>query len=174
MTGKKLLIVVDMQNDFIDGSLGTPEAQAIVPGVKKRIEEYLAEGQDVVFTLDTHYENYMETLEGKNLPMMHCQKGSDGWKLAPSLAEFPGQRFEKPTFGSVELARYVQRKEYDSIELLGLCTDICVISNAMLMKAVLPGTPVSVNAACSAGVTPESHENALKAMKMCQIEIIEA
>lgn len=174
MTGKKLLIVVDMQNDFIDGSLGTPEAQAIVPGVKKRIEEYLAEGQDVVFTLDTHYENYMETLEGKNLPVMHCQKGSDGWKLASSLAEFPGQRFEKPTFGSVELARYVQRKEYDSIELLGLCTDICVISNAMLMKAVLPGTPVSVNAACSAGVTPESHENALKAMKMCQIEIIEA
>lgn len=172
MTGKRLLIVVDMQNDFIDGSLGTAEAQAIVPWVKKRIEEYLAEEQDVVFTLDTHYENYMETLEGKSLPVLHCLKGTDGWKLAPSLADFPGKRFEKPTFGSVELARYVQTKEYDSIELLGLCTDICVISNAMLMKAVLPGTPVSVNAACSAGVTPESHENALKAMKMCQIEVI--
>lgn len=172
MTGKKLLIVVDMQNDFIDGSLGTPEAQAIVPAVKKRIEEYLAEEQDVVFTLDTHYENYMETLEGKNLPVPHCQKGTKGWELSPELSGYPGKRFEKSTFGSMELVGYLKEKEYDSIELLGLCTDICVISNAMLVKAVLPGTPVSVNAACSAGVTPESHENALKAMGMCQIEII--
>lgn len=172
MTGKRLLIVVDMQNDFIDGSLGTPEAQAIVPAVKARIKEYLAEEQDVVFTLDTHYENYMETLEGKNLPVLHCQKGTQGWELSPELAGYPGKRFEKPTFGSMELAGYLKEKEYDSIELLGLCTDICVISNAMLAKAVLPGTPVSVNAACCAGVTPESHENALKAMGMCQIEII--
>lgn len=172
MTGKKLLIVVDMQNDFIDGSLGTPEAQAIVPAVRKRVEEYLADGQEIVFTLDTHYENYMDTLEGKKLPVLHCQKESEGWKLSASLAEFPGKRFEKPGFGSVELARYVQEKEYDSIELLGLCTDICVISNAMLMKAVLPGTPIAVKADCCAGVTPESHENALKAMQMCQIDVI--
>ena len=172
MNEKKLLVVVDMQKDFIDGSLGTPEAQAIVPAVKKRIEEFVAEGQDVVFTLDTHYENYPETLEGKNLPVMHCLKGSDGWQLAEELQNFPGKRFEKPTFGSVELARYVQEREYDRIELLGLCTDICVISNALLMKTVLPGTPVAVNAGCCAGVTPESHENALRSMKMCQVEIV--
>ena len=172
MENRKLLVVVDMQKDFIDGSLGTPEAQAIVPSVKKRIEEYVAEGQDVVFTLDTHYENYMETLEGKNLPVFHCLKGSEGWQLAPELQNFPGKRFEKPTFGSVDLARYVQDREYERIELLGLCTDICVITNAMLLKTVLPGTPIAVNEACCAGVTPESHANALKAMKMCQVEIV--
>lgn len=172
MENRKLLVVVDMQKDFIDGSLGTPEAQAIVPAVKKRIEEYVAEGQDVVFTLDTHYENYMETLEGKNLPVMHCQKGSEGWQLAEGLENYPGKRFEKPTFGCVELARYVQAVEYERIELLGLCTDICVIANALLLKSVLPGTPIAVNEACCAGVTPESHENALKAMKMCQVEIV--
>lgn len=172
MTGKTLLVVVDMQNDFISGTLGTSEAQAIVPRVKARVEQQLAEGQEVVFTQDTHYENYMDTLEGKKLPVMHCQKGTEGWKLEDSLAAFPGKRFEKTAFGSVELARYVQTEEFDRIELLGLCTDICVIANALLMKTVLPGTPIFVRADCCAGVTPESHENALKAMQMCQVEII--
>lgn len=168
---KKLLIVVDMQNDFIDGALGTKEAKAIVPAVKKKIEEYQGEDCEVLFTMDTHYENYLETLEGKKLPVIHCQKGTRGWELCPELEGFEGKRFEKPSFGSVEMARYVGAGEYESVELAGLCTDICVISNAMLVKAVLPGTPVSVDSACCAGVTPESHRNALEAMRMCQIDI---
>lgn len=168
---KKLLIVVDMQNDFIDGALGTKEAKAIVPAVKKKIEEYQGEDCEVLFTMDTHYENYLETLEGKKLPVLHCQKGTRGWELCPELEGFEGKRFEKPSFGSVEMARYVGAGEYESVELAGLCTDICVISNAMLVKAVLPGTPVSVDSACCAGVTPESHRNALEAMRMCQIDI---
>lgn len=166
------MVVVDMQNDFIDGTLGTPQAQAIVPNVRARVQQQLAEGQEIVFTQDTHYENYMDTLEGRKLPVMHCQKGSEGWKLEASLEGISGKRFEKTTFGSVELARYVQTEEFDSIELIGLCTDICVIANAMLLKTVLSGTPILVRADCCAGVTPESHENALKAMQMCQIEVI--
>jgi len=168
---KELLVVVDMQNDFIDGSLGTKEAQAIVPAVRKKIEDYLAREQEVVFTLDTHFDNYLETQEGKKLPVVHCRRGSKGWELSPELAHFPGKRFEKPVFGSVELAAYVKEKEYDTIELIGLCTDICVISNALILRSVLPGTPIRVDASCCAGVTPESHKNALEAMKMCQIEI---
>lgn len=169
---KKLLIVVDMQNDFIDGSLGTEEAKQIVPAVVKKIEEYQGEDCEVLFTMDTHYENYLETLEGKKLPVVHCQKGTKGWELCPEIAAFEGTRFEKPSFASLELGRYVGGKEYESVELAGLCTDICVISNAMLMKAVLPGTPVKVDSSCCAGMTPESHKNALEAMKMCQIDVI--
>ena len=169
---RKLLIVVDMQNDFIDGSLGTKEAEAIIPAVRRKIEEYSGDEEgEVVFTMDTHYDNYMETLEGKHLPVKHCIKETKGWELCPALNGCEGQRFEKSTFGSVELARYVLDKEYDSIELAGLCTDICVISNALIMKTVLPGTPVMVDASCCAGVTPESHMNALNAMKMCQIDV---
>lgn len=168
---KKLLIVVDMQNDFIDGSLGSPQAVAIVPAVKKKIEEYQGEDCEILFTMDTHYENYLDTLEGKKLPVLHCQKGTKGWELCQELAGFEGKRFEKPSFGSLELAHYVGAREYESVELAGLCTDICVISNAMLMKAVLPGTPVMVDSACCAGVTVESHNNALEAMKMCQIDV---
>lgn len=168
---KRLLIVVDMQNDFIDGALGTAEAAAIVPAVRKKIEEYQGEDCEILFTMDTHYENYLETLEGKKLPVVHCRKGTKGWELSPEIGEFEGRRFEKPSFGSVELARYVGAGEYESVELVGLCTDICVISNAMLIKAVLPGTPVCVDSACCAGVTPESHRNALEAMKMCQIDV---
>lgn len=165
------MVVVDMQNDFIDGSLGTGEAQAVVPAVKAKIEAYRSDGQDVVFTVDTHYDNYLETLEGKNLPVKHCMKQTKGWELSPELNGFEGKRFEKSTFGSVDLARYVQEEEYDAVELVGLCTDICVITNALLLKTALPGTPISVDSACCAGVTPESHENALRAMKMCQVEI---
>lgn len=169
---KKLLIVVDMQNDFIDGSLGTKEAQAIVPKVVEKIKGYKAAGDDVVFTLDTHYEDYMNTLEGKNLPVLHCIKGTDGWKLQKDIDVFEGKRFEKITFGSVGLADYVAGEGYDQVELVGLCTDICVISNAMLIKAAMPNTPILVDALCCAGVTPESHDNALAAMKMCQISVV--
>lgn len=169
---KKLLIVVDMQKDFIDGTLGTKEAEAIVPNVKKKIEEYEAAGDEVAFTLDTHETAYLDTQEGKNLPVIHCIKGTEGWELAPSLKEFQGKQFEKNTFGSADLGEYVKGREYESIELIGLCTDICVISNALLIKAFLPETPILVDSSCCAGVTPESHGNALDAMKMCQIKVV--
>ena len=168
---KRLLIVVDMQNDFVDGSLGTEEAKAIVPAVCRKIEEYRTAGQDVVFTMDTHFDNYLDTLEGKNLPVVHCIKGTNGWELCPELAGSLGKRFEKPTFGCEELGAYVKNGAYDFVELLGLCTDICVISNAILVKAAAPEIPVAVDSACCAGVTPKSHQNALEAMKMCQITV---
>jgi len=168
---RKLLVVVDMQNDFIDGSLGTKEAQAIVPNVIEKIKSYKEEGADVVFTLDTHYEDYMDTLEGKNLPVLHCIKGTEGWQIQKDIDVFDGKRFEKITFGSVGLADYVAGEGYDQVELVGLCTDICVISNAMLIKAAMPNTPILVDASCCAGVTPESHDNALAAMTMCQITV---
>lgn len=168
---KRLLVVVDMQKDFIDGSLGTKEAQEIVPGVVKKIKEYEAAGDEVVFTFDTHHENYLETQEGKRLPVKHCIKGTEGWELDKELQGFSGKRFEKPAFGSRELAQWAKAGGFSSIELVGLCTDICVISNALLLKAFLPETPVLVDASCCAGVTPKSHENALEAMKMCQIDV---
>ena len=169
---KRLLIVVDMQKDFIDGSLGSPEAVAIVPKVKRKIEEYRAAGDEVIFTLDTHEENYLDTHEGKKLPVAHCIRGTAGWELDDSLKEFQGTSFEKNTFGSAVLGEYVKEREYESIELVGLCTDICVISNALLVKAFLPETPVIVDSSCCAGVTEKSHENALEAMRVCQIEIL--
>ena len=167
----KLLVVVDMQKDFIDGALGTKEAQSIVAGVKKEIENF---DGDVVFTFDTHSSIYLDTQEGKNLPVPHCIKGTDGWKLDKDIEplSFGKKCFEKPTFGSVELAEFVANGDYTDITLIGLCTDICVISNAMLLKAYLPEAKISVKASACAGVTPESHENALSAMKMCQINII--
>lgn len=167
----KLLVVVDMQKDFVDGSLGTAEAVKIVPSVVKEIENFDGE---VVFTLDTHSSIYLETQEGKNLPVPHCIKGTDGWKLDSTIEPLSSGRriFEKPTFGSVELAEFVANGDYNDITLIGLCTDICVLSNAMLIKAFLPEVTVSVIANACAGVTPESHENALSAMKMCQINIL--
>ncbi len=167
----KLLVVVDMQKDFIDGALGTKEAQEIVPSVVDEIKNF---DGDVVFTFDTHSSLYLETREGKNLPVEHCIKGTDGFKLDKNIQPLAiGKKcFEKPTFGSVELAGFVADNDYTDITLIGLCTDICVISNAMLIKAYLPEADVRVKASCCAGVTPESHENALSAMKMCQIDII--
>lgn len=167
---KKLLVVVDMQKDFIDGALGTEEAQGIVGKVKEKIENFDGE---VVFTLDTHSGIYLETQEGKNLPVEHCIKGTVGWELDERLKKLADGRqiFEKPTFGSVQLAEYVVSGDYLEVELIGLCTDICVISNAMLIKAFLPEVKVAIDASCCAGVTPESHNNALSAMAMCQIEI---
>lgn len=169
---KKLLVVVDMQNDFIDGTLGTREAVEIVPSVIEKIHSYEEAGDEVVFTQDTHFDNYPETLEGKHLPVPHCRRGTKGWELQENIAGFAGKRFEKPAFGSVELMDYVGKGEYESIELAGLCTDICVISNAILLKAKMPGTPIFVDASCCAGVTKESHVTALSAMRMCQIEVI--
>ena len=168
---KRLLVVVDMQRDFIDGSLGTKEAQAIVPSVRDTVLTYQAEGWDVAFTLDTHEEHYLDTQEGKKLPIRHCIAETDGWELCEELGDFKGRYFEKNTFGSMELAQWAAKKGYEEIELVGLCTDICVISNAMLLKAALPEARIRVDGGCCAGVTPESHKNALEAMKMCQIEV---
>ena len=166
----KILVVVDMQNDFIDGALGSGEALAIVPNVQKKIESY--KNEKIYFTRDTHYDNYMETQEGKKLPVPHCIKGTKGWEISEKLDTFGCEVIDKPTFGSVDLSKLIKEADPESVELCGLCTDICVISNAMLIKATLPETKILVDASCCAGVTPESHKNALSAMKMCQIEII--
>ena len=170
---QKILVVVDMQNDFIDGALGTSEAQAIVPLVKEKIEKF--DGK-VVFTRDTHFDDYMQTQEGKNLPVPHCIKGTEGWEIRTeleALRERPA--IDKLTFGSVALGKLLTEENMaepiESITFVGLCTDICVISNAMIAKAFLPEVPLIVDAACCAGVTPESHRNALEAMKVCQIAV---
>ena len=168
----RLLVVVDMQKDFVDGALGSKEAQAIVPHVIDKIKAYQGAGQEVVFTLDTHFDDYMDTMEGKKLPVIHCVKGTPGWELAEGLKGFEGKRFEKVTFGSRELADYAALGQYESVELVGLCTDICVISNALLIKAFLPETKIQVDASLCAGVTVKSHETALQAMKACQINVI--
>lgn len=169
-----ILLVIDMQNDFIDGALGTAEAAAIVPAVKRRIEEF--DGR-VLFTRDTHGEDYMQTQEGRKLPVVHCVKGTEGWQIRPELEALrKTEAFDKPAFGSEALARALKgmhdEEPIGSITLIGLCTDICVISNAMIIKAALPEVPVKVDASCCAGVTPASHETALQAMAACQIEII--
>lgn len=167
----KILVVVDMQKDFIDGALGTAEAVSIVPKV---IEKIKAASGEVVFTKDTHSTIYPMTQEGIKLPVPHCIKGTDGWELADEIEPLcQGCRvFEKPTFGSIELAEYLADGDFSEIEIIGLCTDICVISNALLIKAYLPEVKITVDSACCAGVTPDSHNNALSAMKMCQIEVI--
>lgn len=169
----KVLIVVDMQNDFIDGALGTREAQAVLPHVVDKVKEF--DGR-IIFTRDTHGEDYLQTQEGKKLPVKHCIRGTDGWQihdaLRPYCAESP---VDKDSFGSMALGRQLMQQDkeeaIDLIELVGLCTDICVISNAMILKAALPETEICVDSACCAGVTPESHLRALKAMEACQIAI---
>lgn len=169
----KVLCVIDMQNDFITGALGTKEAQAIVDKVAEKIESYRQNGDKVIFTRDIHGEDYMSTSEGRNLPVPHCIKGSDGWQISDKLSTLSSEIVDKPSFGSLELAELVASFEgVTSVELIGLCTDICVISNAMILKAKMPEIRLCVDSRCCAGVTPESHENALKAMKMCQIEIL--
>ena len=172
---KKLLIVVDMQKDFVDGALGTPEAVAIVPHVVKKIEGF---DGDIIVTYDTHEENYMETQEGKHLPVPHCIKGTPGWevdeKVQAALDQKTYTAIEKPTFGSTALPELI-KTVYDpaqiEIELCGLCTDICVVSNALLLKANFLETTVAVDSSCCAGVTPESHNAALLTMKMCQVQV---
>lgn len=178
----KALIVIDMQNDFIDGSLGTKEAQEIVPKVIEKIRNFDENG-NLYLTRDTHGETYLDTQEGKKLPIEHCICGKDGWYVNKDILKAVEETncnikgyFDKPTFGSLKMMDYFRKWYVDTsdveITLVGLCTDICVISNAMLLKAALPETRIIVDAACCAGVTPESHRNALEAMKMCQIEVI--
>ncbi|MGI6722540.1 MAG: cysteine hydrolase family protein [Anaerovoracaceae bacterium] len=179
---RKILIVVDMQNDFIDGSLGTPEAQAIVENVVEKIRSYPVE--DVRATQDTHPVDYLSTQEGQKLPLEHCIKGTRGWEIRDEVAQLlrrgdegaESRIYEKPTFGSLDLARDLQEIYRSSdegleIELVGLCTDICVVSNALLLKAFMPEVRISVAADCCAGVTPEKHQAALETMASCQIEI---
>ena len=169
---KRALIVVDMQNDFISGSLGTQEARAIVAKVKERIQRARGTGEDVIFTRDTHSQNYLCTQEGKNLPVAHCICGTFGWELAEGLAAAEEKVIDKPTFGSTELGRYAAEKGYEQIELIGVCTDICVLSNALIVKAFCPEAEISVRASCCAGVTPVRHATALEAMSACQIKIL--
>lgn len=174
----RFLIVVDMQNDFIDGALGSKEAQAIVPAVAERIAEAKRAGATVIATLDTHTPDYLNTSEGKKLPVPHCIKGTEGWKIHPEIMKALGDAVlvEKPTFGSVRLPQLVAGLAHDaagmSVELLGVCTDICVVSNALLLKANFPEAKFSVNRACCAGVTPAKHEAALETMSSCQIDVM--
>ncbi len=172
---RNILIVVDMQKDFIDGALGTAEAQAIVTSVIEKMKSY--DKNDIYVTRDTHYENYLETAEGKKLPVAHCIKGTEGWQLHPSVEALtdPGHILDKPAFGSMELMELLRQeneKEPLEIELVGLCTDICVVSNALLLKAAMPEAAIQVDPSCCAGVTVESHKAALLTMEMCQIAMV--
>ena len=169
---KKLLIAVDMQNDFITGALGSPQAEQILPQVTAKIEAYRQRGDRILFTRDTHYDNYLTTQEGKFLPVVHCVEGTEGHAIAAGLDTNGCEVFDKPTFGSWELADRAAAEDLDEIELIGLCTDICVVSNALILKARLPETRVTVDAACCAGVTEESHKAALLTMKMCQVNVV--
>ena len=174
---RRILIVVDMQNDFIDAALGTKEAVSVVEAVKAKIRSYPAE--DIIATMDTHGESYLETQEGKNLPVAHCIRGTDGWKIRPDIAELLADTkiYEKPAFGSMEMAadlKALSETEEIELELIGLCTDICVVSNALLLKAAMPEVKIFVDASCCAGVTPEKHLAALETMRSCQIHVLNA
>ena len=179
MNEKKFLVVVDMQKDFIDGSLGTPEARAIVDAAAERIRACRVGGARIIATLDTHEEYYLSTAEGKKLPVPHCVRDTEGWTLDPKIREAVGNDVilvEKPTFGSVRLPEIIREQlqptQVPSVELLGLCTDICVVSNALLLKAHFPEARIAVNARCCAGVTPGRHLAALETMASCQIDLI--
>lgn len=170
----RYLIVIDMQNDFVTGTLGTKEAEAAADNTIRKIKEFQGK---ILFTQDTHEEDYLDTQEGKMLPVKHCIRGTAGWRLIPELEAAQKQGgnpvFEKNTFGSVELAQFLlekyQEKMIESVELVGLCTDICVISNALLIKAHMPELPIVVDASCCAGVSPDKHHAALQTMESCQI-----
>ena len=172
---ERYLVVIDMQKDFIDGALGSEMAQRIVPEVIRKIGEY--KPGNIYATRDTHFENYLDTLEGKKLPVTHCVKESEGWQIHPEVnAAMPEAKiFDKYTFGSEQLAQELYQRSLAGemeIELAGLCTDICVVSNALLLRAKLPGTVIRVDPKCCAGVTEETHKAALQTMKMCQIDIL--
>ena len=175
---QNFLIVVDMQNDFVTGALGSADAQAIVEKVVNRVKDADAFGEIVIFTRDTHGDDYLSTQEGAKLPVPHCIKNSEGWQIVPELKGLASNKMiiDKPTFGSLELMNLIKKanetEPVGEVTLLGLCTDICVISNAMLIKNALPNVTVKVEASCSAGVSKESHQNALNAMKVCQIEVV--
>ena len=167
----KILVVVDMQNDFVSGCLGSKEACEILPNVKNKISEYQKKGDTIIFTRDSHDENYLQSQEGKYLPVPHCIYGTDGWKIADGLEVDNCQYIDKPNFGWIhwDTNRF---SEEDEIELIGVCTDICVVSNALILKAMYPETHITVDASCCAGVTPENHKAALLTMKSCQIDVI--
>ena len=167
---EKTLIVVDMQNDFIDMALGTKEAVAIVSKVKEKIAAYVKNGHEIIYTRDTHGENYLDTPEGRKLPVPHCIKGTPGWQIADGLYVEGSKIIDKPNFGWPNW----KEESLEEVELIGLCTDICVVSNALIIKAVFPNAVVKVDKTCCAGVTPESHEAALTTMQMCQIDVIGA
>ena len=170
---KKLLIVVDYQKDFVDGALGFPGAEKLAGPIQERIEAYRKAGDEVVFTFDTHQKNYMETQEGRNLPVPHCIEGTDGWQLYPPLKVEEGEKvFCKKTFGSSELMDYLRENSYEQIELVGLVSSICVISNAVIAKAAQPETPIVLDSKLTAGHDPELHEAALKVMAGLQIKIL--
>ena len=173
----KILVVIDMQNDFITGVLGNADTVSVVSKVVKKINDFHEDEKDggIIATLDTHYENYLSTQEGKNLPIPHCIKGTNGWNLVDQIKSALSENdliINKETFGAIDLPDVIKKMgEIDEIHLVGVCTDICVISNAIILKAAFPEVPIKVIASCCAGVTPESHENALNAMKVCQIII---
>lgn len=178
-----VLVVVDLQNDFVSGALGTAEAREIVPLAVERVVDGLNRGEEILFTRDTHEADYLNTQEGRKLPVVHCVRGTEGWEIVEQLRAYAVERqvLDKPTFGSQCLGALLKAWDEDlrkqgkpgveRVTLIGLCTDICVISNAMLIKAFLPETEIVVDAKCCAGVTPESHRNALAAMKVCQIAV---
>ena len=183
LPNKNILIVVDMQNDFIDGALGTKEAQTIIPNVIKKISEALENKDDIIFTRETHYAyTYSTSEEGKNLPVPHCIEGSLGWMISDKITiskpknHSYTQIFDKETFGSLDLANHLKNfyplTYINSIQVIGLCTDICVIANAIMAKSALPNAHIIVDASCCAGVSPQSHDNAIQTMKTLQIEIL--
>lgn len=171
---KKLLIVVDYQNDFVDGSLGFDGAEKLYDKIKSKIAEYENEGEDIVYTLDTHNENYLETAEGKSLPVKHCIKGTKGWELYGDLKEILKDKksFEKETFGSSELLNYLIGKDYEEVELCGLVSNICVISNAVITKAALPQAQIVVDKSCTASFSDELNEKCLAVMEGFQVKVI--
>ena len=176
---KELLVVIDYQNDFVNGALGFEGAEKLDGPIVEKIREYRSRDADVIFTRDTHRENYLETQEGRRLPVVHCIEGSHGHKIFGETAkqvQIGDMIIDKPSFGSAELGRLLaeenEKELIEKVTLIGLCTDICVISNSMLLKAFYPEVPISVDASACAGVTPQSHKNALEAMKMCQIDIV--
>ncbi len=167
-----VLIVVDMQKDFVDGALGTKEAVKIVPNVVKKVKNFKGK---IYFTRDTHPKTYLDTQEGHNLPVEHCIEGTEGWEIIPELKKYAKTIVNKPTFGSLDLVKKLtalnKKTPIDSITVIGLCTDICVISNAMILKAAFTEVPIIIDSKCCAGVTPKSHRNALSAMQVCQIAV---
>ncbi len=165
----KTLIVIDMQNDFINGSLGTKEAEAILPKVREKISSYAEAGDRIVYTRDTHNADYLSTSEGQKLPVVHCVKDTAGWEIADGLYVAGSEIIDKLSFGFTGW----EEMAFEEIELIGLCTDICVVSNALILKALFPDAVIRVDASCCAGVTPETHTAALATMRMCQIEVIE-
>lgn len=164
----KTLIVIDVQNDFVSGTLGTKEAKSIVPNIKKKIEEYRTRGDEVIFTRDTHYNNYLDTHEGKKLPVPHCIYNTYGWQVSEDIEDTECKHIDKYTFGYTGWSSF----NFEELEIVGLCTDICVVSNALILRALFPEIEITVDASCCAGVTSASHRAALLTMKSCQINII--